>query len=172
MCGCGFNINRKRGGLTAKALRTYPQLIYFIQQFLFHFTVKSIGIRNIRTAAQSLFRKQCTLFEITADTDLATILPPVGNGDFYRITFTGPSEPLDLYAMKQQWTQFPNLLLRDRTTAPVDIWGSAGEDTLEGMYFKLLRSAMEEGDDDAKRQIRIAAQISRQILDGQEVVLP
>lgn len=110
--------------------------------------------------------------EITADTDLATILPPVGNGDFYRITFTGPSEPLDLNAMKQQWNQFPNLLLRDRTTAPVDIWGSAGEDTLEGMYFKLLRSAMENGDDDAKRQIRIAAQISRQILDGQEVVLP
>ena len=68
--------------------------------------------------------------------------------------------------------EFPNLLLRDRTTAPVDIWGSAGEDTLEGMYFKLLRSAMENGDDDAKRQIRIAAQISRQILDGQEVVLP
>ena len=110
--------------------------------------------------------------EITANIALSGILPPVGNGDFYRITFTGPSEPLDLAAMKQEFSRFPNLVLRDRTTPPVDVWGTAGDDTLEGMYFKLLHDAMEGTDENTQRQIRLAAQISRQILDGQEVVLP
>ena len=54
----------------------------------------------------------------------------------------------------------------------MDVWGTAGEDTLEGMYFKLLHDALEAGDEDTQRQIRLAAQISRQILDNQEVVLP
>ena len=96
----------------------------------------------------------------------------MGNEDFYRITFTGPSEPLDLQQLREQYARFPNLLLRDRTTPPVDLWGTAGEDTLEGMYFKLLHDALEDADADTKRQIRLAAKLSRQILDGQEVVLP
>ncbi len=110
--------------------------------------------------------------QISADTDLSAILPPVGNEDFYRVTFTGPSEPLDLAAIKQQYCRFPHLTLRDRTTPPVDVWGTAGEDTLEGMYFKLLRDALESGDEATQRQLRLAAQISRKILDSQEVVLP
>ena len=110
--------------------------------------------------------------EISAETDLSGILPPIGNDDFYRITFTGPSEPLDLNAIQQEYTRFPHLLLRDRTTPPVDVWGTAGEDTLEGMYFKLLHDAMNGADESAQRQLRLAAKISRQILDGQEVVLP
>lgn len=110
--------------------------------------------------------------EIAATQPLSSVLPPVGNEDFYRITFTGPSEPLDLDAIKAEYARFPNLELRDRTTAPVDIWGSADEDTFEGMYFKRLRDALDAADPDTGRQLRLAAQISRQLLDGQEVVLP
>lgn len=110
--------------------------------------------------------------EIPATRPLSSVLPPVGNRDFYRITFTGPSEPLDLQAIKAEHSRFPNLELRDRTTAPVDIWGSAGEDTFEGIYFKLLKDALDSADPDTGRQLRLAAQISRQLLDGQEVVLP
>ena len=110
--------------------------------------------------------------EVNADTQLSSLLPPMGNEDFYRITFAGPSEPLDLEAIKQEYNRFPNLLLRDRTTPPVNVWGTAGEDTLEGMYFKLLQDALECADEDTQRQIRLAAKFSRQILDGQEVVLP
>ena len=63
-------------------------------------------------------------------------------------------------------------MLRDRSTLPVDIWSSAGEDTLEGKYFQLLRDAMDTGDDATQRKLRLAAEISRKLLDGQEVVLP
>ena len=104
-------------------------------------------------------------WEVTAQQGLDSVLPPVGNENFYRITLTGTSEPLDLVLLKQDYDQFPNLLLRDHTVPPVDIWGSAGTDTLEGMYFGLLRK-------ENSPQATLAAKISRQILDGQEVVLP
>lgn len=114
--------------------------------------------------------------EVTASEDmeaaLGTVLPIAGSDDCYRITVTGDSLPLDMAALTQRFSQFPNLELRDRTTLPVDLWSAVGEDTLEGLYFKLLQEAMAGQDVDAQRQIQLAAKISRQILDGQEVVLP
>ena len=110
--------------------------------------------------------------DISATQPLSIVLPPVGSQDFYRITLTGPSEALDLDGLKAEYSRFPNLELRDRTTPPVDIWGSAGEDTFEGMYFKNLQQALETADPQTQKQILMAAQISRQLLDGQEVVLP
>ena len=55
---------------------------------------------------------------------------------------------------------------------PVDLWANAGEDTLEGIYFNLLRQAMEGQDEETCRKIALAARISRQLLLGQEVKLP
>jgi len=101
---------------------------------------------------------------------LASVLPPVGNNDYYRITFVGAGDAPDLDALKKP--EFPNLVLRDKTVPLVDIWSSAGEDTFDGMYFGQLQKAMEDADENTKRQIRLAAQISRKILEGQEVVLP
>jgi len=98
------------------------------------------------------------------------LLPPAGSHDFYRVTFTGPSTPLDTEALLRP--DFPNLVLRDRTTPPIDVWGSAGEDTFEGRYFKLLQNALQDADEDTRQRICLAAELSRKILDGQEVVLP
>ena len=101
---------------------------------------------------------------------LESLLPATGSGDYYRITLTGESEPVDLSALTARFARFPHLQLRDRTTAPLDIWGSAGEDSFEGTYFGLLRQALEETDD--KETVLLAAKISRQLLSGQEVSLP
>ena len=96
------------------------------------------------------------------------LLPPAGSDDFYRVTLTGygngeaPSVPAG----------YPHLELRDETVPETDLWGSAGEGTLEGIYFGMLRGAMEGKDDAEQRMIRLAAKVSRQILDGQEVKLP
>lgn len=114
--------------------------------------------------------------QVTAGEDplqtLRSVLPAVGNEDFYRITFTGTSAGMDVPALQQLLPQFPNLVLRDRTTTPVDIWGSADEDTFEGMYFKLLKDALDTPDQQVRETVLLAARLSRQILDGQEVVLP
>lgn len=100
---------------------------------------------------------------------LEAALPGVGSNDFYRISLTGCGE-VNLPALKEKFPGFPNLELRDRTEAPLDIWADAGEDTLEGVYFHMLRKAMEEAPENGER-IRLAAEISRRLLEGREVVL-
>ena len=104
--------------------------------------------------------------------ELNSILPPVGNDHYYRVTLTGCCEAPDLEQLRAQYTRFPNLQLRDKTTRPMDIWGSLGEDSFEGVYFGLLKQALEEADGELKQEVLLAATLSRQLLDGQEVVLP
>ena len=50
------------------------------------------------------------------------------------------------------------------------MWAEADADSLEGVYFGMLRKAMAEDPDNAQR-ICLAAEISRKLLDGEEVAL-
>ena len=103
---------------------------------------------------------------------VGALLPAAGSGDFYRITLTGHSQRLDLYALQREFSHFPNLELLDKTLPPVDPWSAVGEDTVEGVYFSLLQAALEGADTQGQEIVRLAANISRQLLDGQEVKLP
>ena len=100
---------------------------------------------------------------------LAEHLPGAGSNDFYRISLTGCGE-VDLEALKQKFSAFPNLELRDKTEPPIDLWADADADTLEGVYFTMLRKAMEKDPDNAQR-IQLAAEISHKLLSGREVKL-
>ena len=103
---------------------------------------------------------------------IASVLPAVANDDFYRITFTGEAEAVDLETLREEYAAFPNLVLRDHTVKPVDLWQSLGQDNFEGMYFGLLKDALAGADEQMQEKILLAAKLSRQILDGQEVMLP
>jgi DNA repair exonuclease SbcCD nuclease subunit len=102
---------------------------------------------------------------------VADLLPAVGGTDFYRITLTGESAGVDLPGLYAALSRFPNLELRDRTVPETDIWGNAGEDTLEGLYFGLLKQQLDGADEETAQALTLAARISRQILDNQEVAL-
>lgn len=104
--------------------------------------------------------------------ELPRVLPASQSRDFYRVTLTGQCPKPDLAALAQEYAHLPNLELRDRTTPETELWSSVGEDSLEGVYFRILRDAMEGADPDTCRALTLAARISRQILDGQEVKLP
>ena len=54
----------------------------------------------------------------------------------------------------------------------MDLWGALGEDTLEGVYFDMLHQAAQSDSALRSGRAKLAARISRQILDGQEVKLP
>ena len=97
------------------------------------------------------------------------LLPAVPGDDFYRITLVG-NGAVDLEELKKEFSEFSNLELRDRTEPPVEVWADADKDSLEGIYFGMLRKAMEDSPENARR-IQLAAEISRKLLCGREVKL-
>lgn len=103
---------------------------------------------------------------------LSKVLPAGESRDFYRVTLTGQAPKPDLEALARQYHWLPHLQLRDHTTAETELWQGVGADTLEGVYFRILRDALDRADPQTQATITLAAKISRQILDGQEVVLP
>ena len=103
---------------------------------------------------------------------LASLLPGVATEDFYRVTFTGYADELNLDELASQFPQVKNLILRNKTIPEKELWSAVGEDSLEGMYFSLLHDALDTESEVFRQRVKLAAQISRQILDGQEVVLP
>jgi DNA repair exonuclease SbcCD nuclease subunit len=100
------------------------------------------------------------------------ILPAAPTEDIFRVTLTGEAEPPNLEQLRNALSHIPNLELRDKTVPPVDIWSALGADSLEGAYFRLLHDACHAADDAVRAEVELAARISRQILDGREVVLP
>ena len=103
---------------------------------------------------------------------LASLLPGVATEDFYRVTLTGYADELNLDELAAQFPQVKNLILRDKTIPEKELWSAVGEDSLEGMYFGLLHDALDTESAVFQQRVKLAARISRQILDGQEVVLP
>ena len=100
---------------------------------------------------------------------LEQLLPAGESQDFFRVTLTG-SGTLSTEDLTPVFRRFPNLQLVDRTEAPRDLFESADEDSLEGIFFRILRNAMEEDPQNAQH-IRLAAEIAGKILSGKEVVL-
>lgn len=108
-------------------------------------------------------------YDLTVNTDeqtLEALLPGSGSDDFYRLTLTGSADVDENLLAK-----FPNLELRDQRRKERDIWCCAGEDTLEGTYFRILREALEGAEEADAARIQQAAAISRKILEGREVAL-
>ena len=113
------------------------------------------------------------IYDLQAEpADLSGVLPPVATEDYYRITLTGACRAPDLEALYAEYAHIPNLTLVDKTTRPVDVWGSLGEDSFEGLYFGLLKQAYDAAQAEEKEELYLAAELSRRLLDGQEVVLP
>lgn len=102
---------------------------------------------------------------------LEAILPPVPTDDFYRVTLRGRGEP-DLAALCRRFSHIPNLELRDRCEQSFDMWADAGDDTLRGVFFRMLREELEEADPQRIEAVKLAAEISHALLDGREVTLP
>lgn len=116
-------------------------------------------------------------FELTAACQgdcraaLETVLPAASSGDFYRVTLTGTGKP-DVEALKQQFSHLGGLEIRDETQEPGDLWEHTGTDSLRGVYFRMLQEQLEHADEAQAEVIRLAAELSRCLLDGREVELP
>ena len=142
--------------------------------------IKGVILLELGDAVKAEFRPLDTprFYDETLDVGsdarqaLASLLPGVATEDFYRVTLTGYSNELDLDALANAFPQVKNLILRDKTIPERELWSAVGEDSLEGMYFGILHDALDTESEVFRQRVKLAAQISRQILDGQEVVLP
>lgn len=124
---------------------------------------------NVRFAALNTPR----FYDLEWDTDRQTldgVLPGAGNDHFYRVTLRGSREG-DERELFGKDTRFPNLELVDQREEKVDPWKIAGEDTLEGTYFRLLREKFSDADPETRRCVTLAAEISARLLQGREVEL-
>lgn len=101
---------------------------------------------------------------------LEEFLPASATPSFYRVTLTGYVD-LQLDALRKQYAHIPNLEFIDRTDPPMELWEGAGEDTLRGTFFQMLKNAEENAAPKEARIVRLAAEISRRLLDGKEVPL-
>ncbi len=99
-----------------------------------------------------------------------SVLPALQTQDFYRITLVGYASEMHLTAA--DFPHVPNLTIRDNTRPEPDLWSSVGDDTLEGVYFSMLQQAAQSESESLRARAMLAARISRQILEGQEVKLP
>lgn len=141
---------------------------------------KGVYIVTLDDTVEAVFRPLDTprFYDLTVEAGvdpaetLNANLPSMGSNDYYRVTLTGECPEVDLPALQEAFGRFPRLVLRDRTVPPVDLWVNAGDDTLEGAFFRLLQEALADEEPDAQRQIRLAAKLCRKLLDGQEVALP
>lgn len=137
--------------------------------------VKGVYIVTLDDTVNVLFRPLNTprFYDMQVEPkELDSVLPPVGNDDYYRVTLTGSCEEPDLNALREEYSRFPNLILRDQTTRPVDVWGCLGEDSFRGTYFDLLKQALDAATGEEREEIELAAEIACRLLDGQEVALP
>ena len=126
-------------------------------------TVRAVSLQTVR------FYDLTVDVENGAETAVEGVLPAVPGNDFYRITLTGSGE-VNLQQLQKKFEGFPNLELRDRTEPPVEVWADTDKDTLEGIYFGLLRKLLTDNPDHAE-EIQLAAEISRKLLSGREVKL-
>ncbi|MBQ6720072.1 MAG: metallophosphoesterase [Oscillospiraceae bacterium] len=101
-----------------------------------------------------------------AERTVAALLPAAQSSDFFRITLTGRTE-VDIQKLQRQFSLFPHLTFRDQTEPPMNLWAEAGEDTLRGVYFRMLQDLAQ-----TEETAVLAAEISWKILSGREVLLP
>ena len=102
--------------------------------------------------------------------ELYPLLAGTDKQAFLKITLTGENAtPLE--EVKERFASYPNIHWIDRRSGFADPWRRAGEESLEGLYFRLLREKLEKASEEDREIIRLAAKLSDRILTAEEVVL-
>ena len=130
--------------------------------------------RTVSAAPVSLPLPEFFDLEVRVNRDalgaLEAVLPPAKSPNLYRVTLTGCGKA-DMGALKHHFSHLGYLELRDETEEERNPFDDAGEDSLRGVYFRLLKEKL-EAEPDQEEIIRLAAALSARLLEGKEVELP
>ena len=75
-------------------------------------------------------------------------------------------------ALRGRFADYPNLTVLDETVPLGNVWDDIGDDSLTGLFFRILHDIAETADPATADTLELAARIGRKILDGREVELP
>jgi len=97
-------------------------------------------------------------------------LPADTKRDIYRITLTGPSEPLDVRALVSGLRDvFYQVTLRDETTRITALWEGMDQDNLRGLFLRQMRAQWEAAaDEEARQTCELAVRFGLAAIDGKE----
>lgn len=136
--------------------------------------VGSVDKGNCETRFVPLAGRRYEELSVAAGDDpLAAItaaLPQDTSRDIFRITLTGPSEPINVSALYGALKErFYILKIQNRTVPRVDLWAQRGEDTLRGLFLSLLYERLSAAQtEEEKEGIRLAAKLGLDAMDGRE----
>ena len=86
---------------------------------------------------------------LAADEALASMLPPGGSRDHFRIRLTGEVRPGSTEGLAQRFLRnWPNLTLLDETVPLGDLWEGAEADSLSGLCFRILREGAQNASEE------------------------
>lgn len=104
---------------------------------------------------------------------LERVIPETAADDICRVIFTGElgGQGIDLRAMEEDLApRFYALELRDETRIAQDIWHSAGEDSLRGLFLSELRARYDAAENEEERTTIISAvRFGLAALDGRDI---
>ncbi len=129
-----------------------------------------VKVKFIPTAAR---RYEC--ISVPADCLDSFRLPEGAQENIYQITITGEADAApDLAALRRELEpKVFALRLRDETRLRTDVWERSGEDSLRGVFLRMLREKYDSARSDAEReQITRAARWGLAALDGREAAEP
>ncbi len=120
-------------------------------------TLDGAGGCTLETASIASRRYEQLRLDVTGGDPLLIIhthLPDDTVRDVYRIVLTGETESApDLRRLYQNLSEmFFELQLRDETHLRRDLWESAGEDSLRGIFLKKLKARFDAAESDHERQ--------------------
>ena len=138
--------------------------------------IAEVGRRNVRERFVPLDGRQYhrLTVDLTDQSDVAAAilkaLPTDTDRDIYRIALTGAFDGrLDVNALtKKLEDRFFHLDIRDETRVRRDIWASAEEDTLRGLFLRKMRQRYEAGNETEREKITWAIRYALAAMDDGE----
>ena len=182
--------SRLAGTLTRRfhSTRSLGAALVLMCFFLAMLVTNDVSLLTLVPLTIALFRSMpeiCirTVVLETAAANLGSMATPMGNpqnlyiyshfsmpvADFFRVTLTGSGSVRE-ERLKKRFSYLPLLLLEDATREKKNPWDCAGEDSLRGLYFQMLR---EQSNQPGQQETALlAAELSQILLEGGEVELP
>jgi len=135
-----------------------------------------IGLRTVRERFVPISGRQYHAVTVDlseqgdATTAIMAALPADTERDIYRIALTGTFDGrLDINGLARKLEdRFFHLLLRDETRIRQNIWASAEEDSLRGLFLRKMRQRYEAGNEAERETITWAIRFALAAMDSGE----